>query len=58
MTNSFKTLALNPALFTNLESLRLSEMTPIQVQALPLVLEGHDLISQALILCLTHEHQN
>ena len=47
MTNSFKTLALNSALLSNLESLGFSEMTPIQEQALPLVLEGHDLIAQA-----------
>lgn len=47
MTNSFKTLPLNPSLLENLDSLGFTSMTPIQEQALPLILEGHDLIAQA-----------
>lgn len=47
MNNSFKSLMLNPKLLTNLESLGFHAMTPIQEMALPLVLEGADLIAQA-----------
>lgn len=47
MTNSFNTLPLDSKLLTNLETLGFHFMTPIQEQALPLILEGHDLIAQA-----------
>lgn len=47
MTNSFKTLPLNTIILENLESLGFTAMTPIQQQALPLILEGGDLIAQA-----------
>lgn len=47
MTNSFQNLSLNPQLLENLNSLGFTSMTPIQEQALPLILEGHDLIAQA-----------
>lgn len=48
MSNSgFASLNLNPALIANLEALNYSEMTPIQEQSLPVILEGGDLIGQA-----------
>lgn len=47
MENSFKTLALNLKLLENLDSLGFSSMTPIQREALPLILVGHDLIAKA-----------
>lgn len=47
MENSFKTLALNQKILQNLDSLGFSSMTPIQKEALPLILEGHDLIAKA-----------
>src|SRR5690606_18215696 len=43
----FSTLPLSPALQQNLAQLGFSEMTPIQAESLPLILEGHDLIAQA-----------
>ena len=47
MITSFKSLALNPKILENLDSLGFTSMTPIQAEALPLILEGHDLIAQA-----------
>lgn len=47
MTNSFKTLPLTPEILENLETLGFTSMTPVQSGALPLVLEGHDVIAQA-----------
>lgn len=47
MTNTFKTLPLNSKLLENLDSLGFHSMTPIQASALPLVLEGRDVIAQA-----------
>lgn len=46
MTNSFKTLGLRPELLETLDSLGYTEMTPIQQQALPMVLDGKDVIGQ------------
>ncbi|NOH81006.1 ATP-dependent RNA helicase DbpA [Vibrio sp. RE86] len=46
MTTSFKTLGLRPELLETLDSLGYNEMTPIQQQALPMVLEGKDVIGQ------------
>ncbi|EGU33910.1 ATP-dependent RNA helicase DbpA [Vibrio ichthyoenteri ATCC 700023] len=46
MTTSFKTLALQPELLSTLDSLGYTEMTPIQAQSLPIVLEGKDVIGQ------------
>jgi ATP-independent RNA helicase DbpA len=43
----FSTVSLPDALASNLKSLGYEKMTPIQAQALPLVLEGRDLIGQA-----------
>ena len=47
MTNSFNTLALTKEILENLETLGFTSMTPVQEQALPLILEGYDLIAQA-----------
>ncbi|MDA0148256.1 ATP-dependent RNA helicase DbpA [Vibrio sp. LaRot3] len=46
MTNSFNTLPLRNELIGTLDSLGYSEMTPIQAQSLPLVLQGKDVIGQ------------
>ena len=45
--NSFSTLPLSPAFLANLDSLAYHEMTVIQAQSLPQVLQGRDLIAQA-----------
>ncbi|MFM5140211.1 ATP-dependent RNA helicase DbpA [Aeromonas rivipollensis] len=48
MNNSeFSSLNLSPALQENLTSLGYLQMTPIQAQSLPLILEGKDLIAKA-----------
>ena len=48
MNNSaFSSLNLSPALLENLASLGYLQMTPIQAQSLPLVLDGKDLIAKA-----------
>lgn len=48
MNNSeFSSLNISPALQENLTSLGYLQMTPIQAQSLPLVLEGKDLIAKA-----------
>lgn len=47
MNNKFNSLKLIPELLQNLESLGFLEMTPIQAESLPLVLEGNDLIAKA-----------
>jgi ATP-independent RNA helicase DbpA len=44
---SFATLPLTESFLANLDSLGYKEMTPIQAQSLPSVLEGRDLIAQA-----------
>jgi ATP-independent RNA helicase DbpA len=44
---SFSSLPLLPALQANLQGLGFEQMTPIQAQSLPLILEGRDLIAQA-----------
>ncbi|MET0267921.1 MAG: ATP-dependent RNA helicase DbpA [Duganella sp.] len=46
-STAFASLALNPALLDNLDTLGYKEMTTIQAQSLPSVLEGRDLIAQA-----------
>ncbi len=43
----FASLALDPTLLPGLDALGYTEMTPIQAQALPAILEGRDLIAQA-----------
>ncbi|PCF94446.1 ATP-dependent RNA helicase DbpA [Vreelandella nigrificans] len=44
---SFASLALSPALLTNLDSLGYHEMTPVQAQSLPPMLAGRDVLAQA-----------
>ncbi|MDT4814758.1 ATP-dependent RNA helicase DbpA [compost metagenome] len=46
-TTAFTTLPLSAATLANLETLGYRDMTPIQAQALPLILKGQDLIAQA-----------
>ncbi len=45
--SDFSTLNLHSDLFDNLESLGYRAMTPIQAKALPLILQGKDVIAQA-----------
>lgn len=47
MSDRFDTLPLNTDLLRNLESLGFAKMTPIQQEALPIVIEGVDLIAKA-----------
>jgi len=44
---SFSSLALAPAQLQNLASLGFQQMTPIQAESLPVILQGRDLIAQA-----------
>ena len=44
---AFSTLPLSAAMLANLEALGYATMTPIQAQALPAILEGHDVLAQA-----------
>jgi ATP-dependent RNA helicase DbpA len=46
-TTSFSNLPLAPALLSNLDSLGYHDMTTIQAQSLPVILERRDLIAQA-----------
>src|SRR5688572_1561204 len=43
----FTDLPLNPALFLGLDALGHVQMTPVQAQSLPALIEGRDLIAQA-----------
>ncbi|MEO5963292.1 MAG: ATP-dependent RNA helicase DbpA [Thermomonas sp.] len=43
----FASLALDPTLLPGLDALGYTQMTPIQAQALPAILEGRDVIAQA-----------
>ncbi len=45
--SSFKDLQLNPALLQELEALQYHTPSPIQAQAIPLLLQGHDVAGQA-----------
>jgi ATP-independent RNA helicase DbpA len=44
---SFSTLPLKPALLASIETLGYTEMTPVQAQSLPPMLDGRDVIAQA-----------
>ena len=46
-STAFSDLPLGASTLANLASLGYAEMTPIQAQSLPLILQGHDLIAQA-----------
>jgi ATP-dependent RNA helicase DeaD len=43
----FKELALSPEMHRSIEDMGFTEASPIQAEAIPLLLEGHDLIGQA-----------
>jgi len=43
----FRTLPLKPALLASVETLGFTEMTPVQAQSLPPILDGQDVIAQA-----------
>ncbi len=47
MTTNFKEFALNPALQTSLENMKFETPTPIQAMAIPLGLEGRDILGSA-----------
>ncbi|OOG60674.1 ATP-dependent RNA helicase DbpA [Rhodanobacter sp. B05] len=44
---AFTTLPLKPALLTSIETLGYTDMTPVQAQSLPPMLDGRDVIAQA-----------
>lgn len=46
-SNLFNSLKLRPEIIQNLESLNFTSMTPIQEEALPLILNGFDVLAQA-----------
>jgi len=46
-TTAFSSLPLSPEFLSNVSSLEYKEMTPIQAQSLPAILEGKDLLAQA-----------
>ncbi|RYY77181.1 MAG: ATP-dependent RNA helicase DbpA [Gammaproteobacteria bacterium] len=46
-TTQFSSLSLSAEMLSNLQSLGYSEMTPIQAQSLPIILQGRDLIAKA-----------
>lgn len=45
--NAFSNLPLSPSMLSNLDQLGDREMTPIQADALPVILERRDVITQA-----------
>jgi ATP-independent RNA helicase DbpA len=45
-TSAFTDLTLKPSLLNNLSSLGYTQMTPIQAQSLPIMLQGKDVIAQ------------
>ena len=45
--NDFSALGLAPALLSALDARKLTDPTPIQQKAIPLVLEGHDVMGLA-----------
>ncbi|AJQ93418.1 ATP-dependent RNA helicase DbpA [Gynuella sunshinyii] len=47
MSQSFSELPLSPAMLDNLNALEYHHMTPVQAQALPLILAGRDVVAQA-----------
>ncbi|WP_428242692.1 ATP-dependent RNA helicase DbpA [Gynuella sp.] len=47
MSQSFSELPLSPAMLDNLNALDYHHMTPVQAQALPLILAGRDVVAQA-----------
>ena len=47
MTTSFAELGLNEQILAGVDSLGFTEPTPVQAQAIPVVLEGHDIVASA-----------
>jgi len=47
MPNNFSQLSLSSDLISNLDSLGYTEMTPVQAESLPIILDGKDVIVQA-----------
>ena len=47
VTTAFSSLPLDPALLDNIASLGYTQLTPIQAEALPHILDGKDIIAQA-----------
>ena len=47
MTDAFRALGLEPRLAANLQALGYTEPTPIQSQAIPLLLAGHDVLGRS-----------
>jgi len=45
--NDFSTLPLSPAMIKNLEVMGYTQMTPIQAESIPVVLDKHDVLAQA-----------
>jgi len=45
--SAFSSLPLSPELLDNIQSLDYTQMTPIQAQSLPIILDGKDLLAQA-----------
>lgn len=46
-TGSFAALGINPAILNAIEKIGYEEPSPIQAQAIPLIMAGHDMIGQA-----------
>ena len=47
MSTKFSSLALSPEMIANLDNIGYSDMTPVQAETLPIMLEGQDVIAQA-----------
>ena len=47
MSTKFSTLALSKEMLANLDNIGYTQMTPVQAETLPLILEGEDVIAQA-----------
>lgn len=45
--SKFSTLSLSPEMISNLDNIGYTEMTPVQSETLPLILDGKDVIAQA-----------
>ncbi len=47
MTNNFKDFGLPPSIVQSLENMKITEPTPIQAQAIPIALQGKDILASA-----------
>ena len=57
-TTKFSSLPLSAEMLSNLESLGYNEMTPIQAQSLPFILQGQDVIAKAKTGMVCYDYQN